>query len=155
MNEFLQRLEQRKLVQCAVALRRDSDRAQSRTRSSASCGEAMSKKPSFFFAELKAAQCLQGRGRLCRCRVVGAAGGVVFLPAFDAPPVVMQVLIILLVLCFPVALALSWAFEITPEGIKLEAEVAPNESITRRTGRKLVGVTIAVAVIAAGLFVFQ
>jgi hypothetical protein len=87
--------------------------------------------------------------------VVGAAGGVVFLPAFDAPPVVMQVLITLLVLCFPVALALSWAFEITPEGIKLEAEVAPNESITRRTGRKLVGVTIAVAVIATGLFVFQ
>ena len=29
---------------------------------------------------------------------------------------------------FPVALALAWTFEITPEGIKLESEVSPNES---------------------------
>src|SRR5450432_2706837 len=79
----------------------------------------------------------------------------IFLPAFDAPPWVMKAVIIFLLLGFPVALVLAWAFEIPPEGIRLESEVAPNESITRKTGRKLVGITIAVAVIAAGLFVFQ
>src|SRR5205823_5052340 len=56
---------------------------------------------------------------------------------------------------FPVALIFSWAFEITPEGIKLESEIAPNKSIARRTGRKIVAVTIALAVVAAGLFVYQ
>ena len=53
------------------------------------------------------------------------------------------------------ALIFSWAFEITPEGIKLESEIEPNKSIKRRTGRKIVAVTIAVAVVAAGLFVYQ
>ena len=53
------------------------------------------------------------------------------------------------------ALILSWAFEITPEGIKLESEIEQSKSITRRTGRKIVAVTIALAVVAAGLFVYQ
>lgn len=79
----------------------------------------------------------------------------IFLPAFDAPPSTMKIVIILLVLGFPIALVLSWAFEITPEGIKLESEVAANQSISRRTGRRIVGITIALAVIAAGLMVFQ
>jgi TolB-like protein len=79
----------------------------------------------------------------------------IFLPAFDAPPWAMKIFIIVIVLGFPVALALSWAFEITPEGIKLESEIAPNESITRRTGRKIVGITVVLAVIAAGLMLFQ
>ncbi|TMP89699.1 MAG: tetratricopeptide repeat protein, partial [Verrucomicrobia bacterium] len=43
----------------------------------------------------------------------------------------------------------------TPEGIKLESEVAPNESIRRRTGRKIVGITVLLAVIAAGLLAFN
>jgi adenylate cyclase len=46
----------------------------------------------------------------------------IFLPAFDAPPWVIKAFIIIIGLCFPVALVLSWAFEITPEGIKLESE---------------------------------
>jgi adenylate cyclase len=79
----------------------------------------------------------------------------IFLPAFDAPPWVMKAFIIIIALCFPVALVLSWAFEITPEGIKLESEIAPNESITRRTGRKIVGITVVLAVIAAGLLAFN
>ena len=79
----------------------------------------------------------------------------IFLPAFNAPQWAMQIVILILVVGFPIALAFSWAFEITPEGIKLESEIEPNKSITRRTGRKIVAVTIALAVVAAGLFVFQ
>ena len=79
----------------------------------------------------------------------------ILLPTFDAPPWAMKVLVALLVLCFPVALVLSWAFEITPEGIKLESEIDPKKSIARKTGRKIVGLTIAVAIVAAGLLVFQ
>jgi len=79
----------------------------------------------------------------------------IFLPAFDAPPWVMKIFIIVVSFGFPVALILSWAFEITPEGIKLESEIEPGKSIKRRTGRKIVAVTIALAVVAAGLFVYQ
>ncbi len=79
----------------------------------------------------------------------------IFLPAFDAPPWVMKVFIIVIIFGFPVALIFSWAFEITPEGIKLESEIEPTKSIARRTGRKIVAVTIALAVVAAGLFVYQ
>src|SRR5215510_13056105 len=79
----------------------------------------------------------------------------ILLPTFDAPPWVMKVLVVLIALGFPAALIFSWAFEITPEGIKLESEIAASESITRKTGRKIVGITVVLAVIAAGLLAFN
>src|SRR5882724_7839849 len=79
----------------------------------------------------------------------------IFFPAFDAPSWVMKIFIIVIIFGFPVALIFSWAFEITPEGIKLESKIEPSKSVTRRTGRKIVAVTIALAVVAAGLFVYQ
>ena len=77
------------------------------------------------------------------------------LPTFHAPEWVVQTLVVLVALGFPIALVLAWAFELTPEGIKRAEDVAPGESITRKTGRKLVGITVVLAVIAAGLFAFQ
>ncbi len=79
----------------------------------------------------------------------------IILPTFEAPAWTMKVLMTALLIGFPLAIVLSWAFEITPEGIKRESEVEPNESITAHTGRKPVGLTIALAVMAAGLMAFQ
>ena len=79
----------------------------------------------------------------------------IFLPAFNAPQWAMQIVILIVVVGFPIALAFSWAFEITPEGIKRESEVAADQSITHHTGRKLVALTIVLAVIATGLLIFQ
>jgi TolB-like protein/Tfp pilus assembly protein PilF len=79
----------------------------------------------------------------------------ILLPTFEAPAWGMKVLVLVILFGFPVALIFSWAFEITPEGIKLESAIELNKSIARRTGRKIVAVTIALAVVAAGLFVFQ
>jgi TolB-like protein len=79
----------------------------------------------------------------------------ILFPTFDAPPWVMKVLVAVVVIGFPLALILSWAFEITPEGIKRKADIPPNESITHHAGRKIFGITIVVAIIATGLFVFQ
>jgi TolB-like protein/Tfp pilus assembly protein PilF len=79
----------------------------------------------------------------------------IFLPAFNAPQWAMQIVILILVVGFPIALVFSWAFEITSEGIKLESEIEADDSITHHTGRKIVALTIVLAVIAAGLFVFQ
>jgi TolB-like protein len=77
------------------------------------------------------------------------------LPTFHTPEWALQTLVVIVALGFPVALVLAWAFELTPEGIKRAEDVAPNESITRRTGRKLTAIIIVIAVLAAGLFVFQ
>jgi TolB-like protein/tetratricopeptide (TPR) repeat protein len=111
--------------------------------------------PTNFFAELKRRNVY----KVALAYVVVAwlliQAASIFLPAFDAPPWVMKAFIMIIAVCFSVALVLSWAFEITPEGIKLESEVAPNESIRRRTGRKIVGITVVLAVIAAGLLVFN
>jgi len=79
----------------------------------------------------------------------------IFLPAFNAPQWAMQVFILILVVGFPIALVFSWAFEITPEGIVRESQVAADQSITHHTGRKIVALTIVLAVVATGLLIFQ
>jgi TolB-like protein/Tfp pilus assembly protein PilF len=79
----------------------------------------------------------------------------ILFPTFEAPPWVMKVFVAVLILGFPIVLIFSWAFEITPEGIKRESEVEPNKSISRHTGRKIVALTIGLAVVAAGLLAFQ
>jgi TolB-like protein/Tfp pilus assembly protein PilF len=76
-------------------------------------------------------------------------------PFFEIPNWAVRLVVLLLILGFPVALVLSWAFEITPEGIKRESEVASDKSITHHTGRKIVALTIVLAVVAAGLLAFQ
>ena len=42
------------------------------------------------------------------------------LPMFEAPLWIGKTLTLILVLCFPVALIIAWAFEITPDGIKYD-----------------------------------
>src|SRR6185437_7653313 len=108
-----------------------------------------------FFAELK-------RRNVYKIAVAYAVVGWLLIqvatqvfPFFGIPNGAVRLVVLLLVLGFPVALILSWAFEITPEGIKRSQDVAPNESIRRQTGREIVGITIALTVIAAGLFVYQ
>ena len=111
--------------------------------------------PKIFFGELK---------RRNVYKVAVAYGVVAWLliqvatqvfPFFEVPDWAVRLVVLLLILGFPVALILSWAFEITPEGIKREPGVSPNESITGHTGRRIIGLTIVVAVIAAGLLGFQ
>jgi TolB-like protein/Flp pilus assembly protein TadD len=114
----------------------------------------MSEQPSFF-SELK-------RRNVYKVAVAYAvvawlliqAASILF-PTFEAPAWVMKVVVAVVVLGFPVALILAWAFELTPEGIKRAEDVAPNESITPRTGRNIVAITVALAAMAAGLLAFQ
>ena len=114
----------------------------------------MSEKPSFF-AELK-------RRNVYKVAVAYAIVGWLViqisstvLPTFHAPEWVVQTLMVLVALGFP-SLVIAWAIcRANPGGIKRTEDVAPNESITFRTGRKLVGITIALALIAAGLMTFK
>ncbi len=76
----------------------------------------------------------------------------VVLPTFEAPDWVMKVFTFLVILGFPIALVFAWAFELTPEGIKREADVDRVESITHLTGRKLDFAIIGLLVIAVVYF---
>ena len=76
----------------------------------------------------------------------------VLLPTFEAPAWVMKAFSSLVILGFPLTLVIAWAFEMTPEGIKREAEVDRTESITHVTGRKLDFAIIGLLVIAVVYF---
>ncbi len=72
----------------------------------------------------------------------------IVLPTFNAPQWIMQVLVVMLILLFPIAVLLSWAYELTPEGFKATADVDRTQSITVRTGRKLNHIVIFLLALA-------
>ena len=76
-------------------------------------------------------------------------------PTFAAPTWAFRFFLIAVVIGFPVAVVLAWAFEITPEGIKRSADVAPNEANTHHTGRKLTAVILTIGLLALALFAFR
>ncbi|MBV9618265.1 MAG: tetratricopeptide repeat protein [Verrucomicrobia bacterium] len=76
-------------------------------------------------------------------------------PFFEIPNWAVRLVVLILIAGFPVALIFSWAFEITPEGIKRESEIEADKSITHHTGRKIIWITVVLAVAAAGLLGFQ
>ena len=79
----------------------------------------------------------------------------VLLPTFQAPEWVMRVFSFFIIAGFPVALVLSWAYELTPEGIKPAHEVDPAESITHITGRKFDFLIIGLLVLAVGFLLIN
>ena len=79
----------------------------------------------------------------------------VLLPAFEAPDWVLRVIVLLIVIGFVLALILSWAYEITPEGMKRSHEVPTPESITHVTGRKLDFAIIGALALALGFVVYN
>ena len=58
-------------------------------------------------------------------------------PFFEIPNWIVRLVVLMLILGFPIALVLAWAFELTPEGIIRTEDVAPGRSIRRATGRTL------------------
>ena len=112
-------------------------------------------KESNFFSELKRRNVYKVAAAYAVFAWLLVQAASIVLPTFGAPGWAMQALLIALAFGFPITAVLAWAFEITDEGIKRTGEVAPNESGTRARGRKLVGVTAALAVLAGGLFAFQ
>ncbi len=72
------------------------------------------------------------------------------LPDWTATFVAMLILV-----GFPIALILSWAYEITPEGMRLSHDVEATESITHVTGRKLDFAIIGALVLALGFVVYN
>src|SRR5260370_29634958 len=76
-------------------------------------------------------------------------------PLFEMPNWAVGLVVLLLVIGFPVAMILAWAFELTPEGIKRAEDVDLSTSVRRKTGRKLDFFFIAVLLLVIGILVFQ
>ena len=77
------------------------------------------------------------------------------LPFFEIPSWAVRFVVLLLVMGFPVALVLAWAFDLTPEGIRRAEDVQPNEYTPRWSRRKFAAITVSIAILAAGVPLFQ
>ena len=103
-----------------------------------------------FFGELK-------RRNVFRVGIAYAVSAWVLLQVADlvlenigAPPMVMRIFMLALAVGFPIALIFAWAFELTPEGIKLEKDVDRSQSITHITAQRMnrnIIIALAVAVV--------
>lgn len=112
-------------------------------------------KPDNFFSELKRRNVIRMAGLylVAAWFLIQVAGTV--LPMFGAPDWLPRSIVILLVIGFVPALIFSWVFELTPEGLKRDAEVKPERSIAPQTGRRMDRMIIAVLVLALGYFAFD
>ena len=81
-----------------------------------------------------------------------AAGGIIQLasaafPAWELPNWALRLVIVLLLIGFPIALLLAWAFDVTPQGIKTTPASAPRANL-RRNLLVLVAAGVLVSAIA-------
>src|SRR5262245_25612603 len=81
-------------------------------------------------------------------------------PSVGAPEWATRWFLVAAAIGFPFWIAFAWFYEFTPKGLKRESEIAPAESITRHTGRKLdfaiIGVlTVAVVLLLTDRFVLR
>jgi TolB-like protein/Tfp pilus assembly protein PilF len=111
--------------------------------------------PKNFFGELKRRNVIRMGGLYLvgAWLVVQVAG--TLLPMFEAPEWLLRSIVVLLAIGFVPAVIFSWVFELTPEGLKREQEVAPEQSITPQTGRLMNWIIIVVLVLALGYFAFD
>jgi TolB-like protein/Tfp pilus assembly protein PilF len=105
-----------------------------------------------FFAELKRRNVYKVAIAYAVAGWALAQGIAQVLPVFDTPNWLIRLLVVLIILGLPVALAMAWAFESTPEGIKRteEADAMPAEAA--RAKRAWIYVAIVGGLLSIGLF---
>lgn len=60
------------------------------------------------------------------------------LPAFDAPPWALRIFILIALLGFPIAVVMAWVFDVTPEGVKLDADASGTKRLFAVAGLLIV-----------------
>jgi len=79
----------------------------------------------------------------------------VLVPALHLPEWIQTATAYFLMIGFLPALLFAWAFELTPDGIRRESEVAPGESVTDKTSQKLNVVIIAVLLVTVAFLLSE
>ena len=105
------------------------------------------------FAELKRRNVIRMAGLYLVAAWLLVQAAETVLPAFDVPAWVLRAIIIVLALGLIPALIFSWVFELTPDGLKRDAEVDPQQSIGGQTAQRmdrliLVGLVVLIALVA-------
>jgi len=72
-------------------------------------------------------------------------------PFFEVPNWAVRLVVLLIVIGFPIALVIAWAFELTPEGLK-RTEVADAAPAPRSRSRAWIYVVLIAGALSAGLF---
>ena len=103
-----------------------------------------------FFAELKRRNVFKVAVAYVVAGWALAQGIAQVFPVFDVPNWAIRLIVILIIIGFPVAIVLAWAFEITPEGIKRTEEV--NRTGPHSLGRAWIYIVIVGAFLSIGLF---
>jgi len=104
-----------------------------------------------FFAELKRRNVLRAGVLYAGAAWAFGQGLSQFSPAVGLPDWATRWFLIAAATGFPFWIAFAWFYEFTPQGLKRESEIAPDDSIARTTGRRLDKWIIAVLVIAVVL----
>ncbi len=73
----------------------------------------------------------------------------------SAPEWVIQAMMLVVLLGFVAAVVIAWAYEITPEGIKREADVDRSQSITNETSLKLDRIIIGFLIVAVAVLLIE
>src|SRR6266481_4118435 len=111
--------------------------------------------PRHFFAELKRRDVIRFAGLYLVGAWLLVQVASTVLPMFGAPDWLPRSIVSLLAIAFVPALIFSWVFELTPQGLKRDEDVAPEESIAPQTARRMDRMIIAVLVLALGSFAFD
>jgi len=111
--------------------------------------------PKNFFAELQRRNVYKVAAAYCVVSWLLIQIATQVFPIFEIPNWAARLVVFVLMLGFPVALVLAWAYELTPEGLQRTNEIDPSKSIARRTGRKLDFVIIGVLLAVIGVFAYQ
>ncbi len=79
----------------------------------------------------------------------------VILNNIEAPGWVFRVILLVIGIGFLLALFFAWAFELTPEGLKRDADVTPEQSIAPQTARRMERIILALFALALVFFAFD
>ena len=71
-------------------------------------------------------------------------------PVFEIPNWALRLIVLAIVIGFPIALVIAWAFELTPEGIKRTEDVDPAQMRTK--SRTWIYIVVVGAIVSIGLF---
>src|SRR5436189_5857601 len=105
-----------------------------------------------FFAELKRRNVIRFAGLYLVGAWLLTQVASTVLPMFGAPDWLPRSIVSLLAIGFIPALILSWVFELTPQGLKRDEDVRPEESIAPQTARRMNRMIISVLVLAVAYF---
>ncbi len=79
----------------------------------------------------------------------------VLVPLLSLPDWVGRFVLLIVIIGFLLALILSWAYELTPEGVKKEKDIDRSQSITHVTGRKLDFIIIGLLAVTSVYFAYD